>query len=485
MSIGSIVLCLRRMTAVILVAAAGAVLPGQASASPASEWRLDFVIISVDPDAKLELYNPQGDSEDRLVERVKGVVMNGLLDATNGFFFGDRPVVLLAIVHQFDGLSTEATVLAGGEMRATIDVWFADAVTTEELTPVRRLDVSRVTLGNIGGIFAHFIGGSQTTRYSRSVSTEARGWLLGLDGLTTAAAAPAAVAAPVTAPSAPLPVVRAAPALPAPDVSPPPVLVDRSPVGGTPPVLAAAPESEPVVEPEPEVVAVVEAEPQPEVEEPSLLDSLFGSSESEAEPEPEVIAAVEPEPVPEPVVEEAEGPSLMETLFGSAEPEAVEPEAVPDPVTAPLPEPLDIATVDPVEPVLPPIAQPAAAAPVVESPAVTPPAPVTTAPSTPRVASVSPGEAGPTLANARWVGFSPAVFSGSDSEGGLWIAGPFDREQREGWVTDTATGSTTRVTFRWRDPSTGGPQAVLSREAAAALGLAPGQVANVAVYLPR
>ncbi|MEO1494444.1 MAG: hypothetical protein AAFV19_20040 [Pseudomonadota bacterium] len=150
-----------------------------------------------------------------------------------------------------------------------------------------------------------------------------------------------------------------------------------------------------------------------------------------------------------------------------------------------------LALADPVAPVTPPVAVPPAAssesAPSLES---TAPAgegeedPVTTVET--KVAAVDPTTSeGPTLANARWVGFTPAVFTGSDQRDGTWISGPFDRQQRTGWITDTATGATTEVTFIWRDAGSGGRTATLSRAAAEALGLGQGDVANVAVYLPR
>lgn len=131
-------------------------------------------------------------------------------------------------------------------------------------------------------------------------------------------------------------------------------------------------------------------------------------------------------------------------------------------------------------------------APIPTAPEITTPAeaakPVETETTTTvetRIAAVDPTAEGPTLANARWVGFTPAVFSGSDNKAGAWISGPFDRKQRTGWITDTATGATTRVTFIWRDGGSGSRTALLSREAAKALGLGQGDVANVAVYLPR
>lgn len=92
---------------------------------------------------------------------------------------------------------------------------------------------------------------------------------------------------------------------------------------------------------------------------------------------------------------------------------------------------------------------------------------------------------GPTLADARWVGFTPAVYTGEDTRPGAWISGPFDREERTGWITDTATGATTRVTFLWREGGRGSMPATLSTEAARALDLGQGDVANLAVYLPR
>lgn len=118
-------------------------------------------------------------------------------------------------------------------------------------------------------------------------------------------------------------------------------------------------------------------------------------------------------------------------------------------------------------------------------------APAATGATPPPGGSATPAGSGaqaPTLANARWLGFTPAVYTGRDDRPGAWIAGPFDRGERTGWIADTATGATARVTLLWRDGASdgaGGGAAVLSHEAAQALGLMPGDVANVAVYLPR
>lgn len=193
---------------------------------------------------------------------------------------------------------------------------------------------------------------------------------------------------------------------------------------------------------------------------------------------PTVSAVVTPSPAPE-TSTEAEAPSVAEVEppapsdDGDVEQLALVnprrevtplPTATPEPALAPTPTESEITT-------------PAEAA----KPAET----ETTATVETRIAAVDPTAEGPTLANARWVGFTPAVFTGSDNKAGAWISGPFDRKQRTGWITDTATGATTRVTFIWREGGSGSRTALLSREAAKALGLGQGDVANVAVYLPR
>lgn len=179
----------------------------------------------------------------------------------------------------------------------------------------------------------------------------------------------------------------------------------------------------------------------------------------------------------EQVVVTDEGPELQPTPDAQGTialaPPVVSEQPVPEveaPVLQPTPEQ------PAVEPVTPQIVNPETAAPEEPEPSTSVDV---------QVAAVDPDAVGPTLANARWVGFTPAVFTGAEARAGAWISGPFDRKQRMGWITDTATGATTRVTFVWREPGAGGRAATLSQEAARALGLDQGDVANVAVYLPR
>lgn len=215
--------------------------------------------------------------------------------------------------------------------------------------------------------------------------------------------------------------------------------------------------------PDDQGLAVGDAPSVPSADLATPTPTIAPPNEPEPEREPEV--AVRPQPRPEP---------------------EVEPEVEPE-------EEAQVALVNPAVPVARPELLPntSGSGPTIGGEAVAPePADIVPEPPEPvsevetQIAAVDPTAEGPTLANAQWIGFTPAVFGDSAGRAGLWIAGPFDRRERKGWITDTATGATTRVTLVWREAAPGS-QALLSSEAARALGLAPGNVANVAVYVPR
>lgn len=92
--------------------------------------------------------------------------------------------------------------------------------------------------------------------------------------------------------------------------------------------------------------------------------------------------------------------------------------------------------------------------------------------------------AAPSLASAEWIGFTPVLVVGEAEGAGAWIAGPFPEAGADGWVSDTVSGLTVAVRLVWREAEPGS-LARLSAEAARGLGLAPGAVANVAVYRAR
>lgn len=277
-----------------------------------------------------------------------------------------------------------------------------------------------------------------------------------------AAPVPAAVETPVLGnPATPAPrattteetaVVAAAPTVEPPSVEAPAVATAATPEPATPSVEAPA------------VAAVATPEPAtPSVEDAPATPAPIAEDPAPAAPSVET-ATASPAPSEDVTAEDLNGEQLA--LANPAAPVTPQPGA--EQPVVPQQE---------VEAVSPQIVQPQAQT---ETQAADEGTQVET-----QVAAVDPEATGPTLANARWVGFTPAVFTGSDTRSGVWISGPFDRKERTGWITDTATGATARVRFVWREGGSGGRTAILSREAARALGLGQGDVANVAVYLPR
>ncbi|MEM9059754.1 MAG: hypothetical protein AAGD13_04760 [Pseudomonadota bacterium] len=313
------------------------------------------------------------------------------------------------------------------------------------------------------------------------------------------------------------PSIAAAPA-PTEDVQPVEVETPSSGASDASAVSTAADQTAPNVAPQPTVAEVVEpATPAVVSEEPAETSTAAGSASASQEVAPGItLPSPDASVTPSEVTEIATGSSTQEVTEPAETPQisSVVPAPTPVPTEIPSPTPSSdasettetataqddgdseqLALVNPQREVTPLPTQPAADDDVVPAPASTDetsPAEAAASGETDdtttvetRIAAVDPTADGPTLANARWVGFTPAVFTGSDNKPGAWISGPFDRKQRTGWITDTATGATTRVTFIWRDGGSGSRTALLSRDAAKALGLGQGDVANVAVYLPR
>jgi hypothetical protein len=106
------------------------------------------------------------------------------------------------------------------------------------------------------------------------------------------------------------------------------------------------------------------------------------------------------------------------------------------------------------------------------------------APAAQPAPKAAPAAGPPSPADARWIGFTPVLVVAEGAEGDTWIAGPFVEAGANGWVTDTVSGLTAPVRVVWREAAPGS-LAQLSAAAGEALGLAPGAVVNVAVYLAR
>ncbi len=97
---------------------------------------------------------------------------------------------------------------------------------------------------------------------------------------------------------------------------------------------------------------------------------------------------------------------------------------------------------------------------------------------------IDPARGAPSLSSARWIGFTPVIVGGEAAGGGAWIAGPFVEAGATAWVTDTVSGLTVEARLVWREAAAGS-LAELSAEAGKGLGLSPGAVANVSIYLAR
>ncbi|MEM7236404.1 MAG: hypothetical protein AAF501_01050, partial [Pseudomonadota bacterium] len=245
--------------------------------------------------------------------------------------------------------------------------------------------------------------------------------------------------------------------------------VDQPTSGGT---LDIQPVAKPIVEPEPDPNAIAEAPKSltgGATEAGSTGIAPAGLSSPEAS-EDATLALLAPAPAPEPADVDT---SVLEPAPVEVTPEP-EPEPEPEPAVEAEPEP-DVPQpavqplVNPAQPVAKPViglvtdSEALAPAEITETLEPVEEEEITSTVET-RISAVDPAASGPTLANAQWIGFTPAVFGDGGGRAGLWIAGPFDRRQRTGWITDTATGATTRVTFVWREAAPG-TRALLSGEA--------------------
>lgn len=89
----------------------------------------------------------------------------------------------------------------------------------------------------------------------------------------------------------------------------------------------------------------------------------------------------------------------------------------------------------------------------------------------------------PGMGEARWIGSTPAA-PAAESRPGLWVATDMVEVETPGWVADESTGATIAVRLMPLPPGRLA-RAEMSEAAMRALGLVPGQHANLSVYLPR
>ncbi|MEO1611209.1 MAG: DUF6778 family protein [Pseudomonadota bacterium] len=282
-------------------------------------------------------------------------------------------------------------------------------------------------------------------------------------------------------------------------------------------------EAAPTPAAEPTAVADAPSEAATEEEPKSFLDRLAASlgaddetAESAADApaqEPSEVAetpAAVAEPVetteaPEEPAEAEQSDNLFALLFGgqaneareeteaASEPDAVEPEeavaaaaptpvAEPAPAPQPAPVPLPAAPTQATTPTTPQEQTPEAGSPFFRSPA-------SSVPELPQQALLGRSQRQNDPLRRRQgdvvleVANLPAYWDGDETTGGVWVALPYVPAYRRAVVTNPVNGRTVEANLFWRDPQSGGGSTLLSSQAAAALGVAPGQVANLGVKI--
>ncbi|MGB0506243.1 MAG: DUF6778 family protein [Pikeienuella sp.] len=76
-----------------------------------------------------------------------------------------------------------------------------------------------------------------------------------------------------------------------------------------------------------------------------------------------------------------------------------------------------------------------------------------------------------------------ATWDGEETTGGAWIAMPYIPAYRRAVITNPANGRTIEANLFWRDPNSSSGSTLLSSEAAAALGVTPGDISKLGVKI--
>ncbi len=251
---------------------------------------------------------------------------------------GTRPTRIDVTVNRFEGISTGATLLVGGEMTGNMDIEIADPETGEVLAVRRELAFSRVVASGLLGFGAMIAGGgSQERKYADEVYQVA---LVG-DPLLSQVGVAASARSNARIPT------------PRPETN----------VGSV--VTPAAAPSEPVWSTSREVPVDI-AEPGGETVSKSEVNSLAPVAEQVRKPT---------FTVSEPDAEQSSSTTVLVTVERVSEPGAED--------TAET-----------------------GATQTVET----------------EIAATDPDTSGSTLANAQWIGFTPAIFVNGSLKPGLWIA---------------------------------------------------------------
>lgn len=515
--------------------------PSVAPASPTGAYRVVRVTPVVNDGADLGWFNP-GEGSPREVGAFVGAAV---IDGVDGVFTGSRPVALEVDIRQFRPAVALERGTDDNVHRVKLDFVVRDDATGEVLGRADNLFMDLIALTGAAGVIARNAGRTPEVRLTERIAKITTAWArdascadFACPAATAVAAAPTPQPAPVQPTPQPAP-VEAAPqpapqpvetaAAPAPEPAPAPqpepaAAPERAPVetaeseeeGGNlfdriaAALEAGAPKEEPApAAPAPAPAAVAEAPqpaPAPAAAEPAAEESdsietffsrLFTEDEAtetanaEAAPAPQPVeAAPQPAPAPKPV-EVAAAPQPQPAP-------APEPAPAPQPVFEPAPAPASE-----------PVAVAAAPQPAPQETAASQATQPVTAAEQPRVNADagspffrSPASVVPALPQQALLGRSqrqndplrrrtgdvvlevsnlPAFWDGDQTTGGMWVALPYVPAYRRAVVTNPVNGRTVEANLFWRDPQAGGGSTLLSSAAAEALGVAPGQVANLGV----
>ena len=518
--------------------APSAVAPGPQA--PGSVFKITRVTPTISDDADLGWFAGSEGSPREVGAFIGASVIEGL----EPVFKGQRPAALEVNIRQFRPAVALERGSNDAIHRVKLDFILRDEATGEVLGGAENLFMDLVALVGSAGIIARNAGRTPDVRLAERIANITEAWARDASCADLGCPAPIAVAeAPQPAPEpAPAPVAeeveapaeaRTAAEEPATEVevaaAPEPA---SAPEPATTPEPEAAPEEdapnlfeaiaaalsgdaeeadatptdeapaetetevaavEPTPEPEPAATSEpVEAEVAPESETPSgegnLFTLLFGPSATEpaaedeapagAEaPEVETAAAPEPAPEPTPVFEPAPSPEPVETETVVA---AVEPEPIPE--TAPEPAPAETVASQATAPATPQEQTASAGSPFFRSPA-------STVPTLPQQSLLGRSQRQNDPLRRRTgdvvleVSNLPAYWDGDQTTGGVWVALPYVPAYRRAVVTNPVNGRTVEANLFWRDPQSGGGSTLLSSAAAEALGVQPGQVANLGVKI--
>lgn len=459
---------------------------------------------------------------------VGAFVGSAVIDGVSGKFAGDKPLALELEIRQFRPVTQTDASVGGGTHRIQTRFVLRDDATGAELASSNQ-NMDLLAIGGVAGEIARNAGRTPEVRLTERIAAVASVWAAGLtcEDLdcpqpTVVAAAPAPTVAPAVEPApAPEPPAVSAPeaaaaavgaAVVAPIVAVQEAIESLSETEEPAEDVAVQPAPAPVPEPAPAAEpAVAEAANTDEGESTvgGFFSSLFGDDEPAGEElAGEVEAAEAPAPAPAPAVAPTPAPATSSVEAASAEEDSptiggffnsliggeersgdeqatASAPAQPTPAPQPAPAPASAPAPTPApQPAVAPAPEPApaqeAGSPFFRSPASEPAVLPQTALLGRQQRANDPlrREQGDTVLE---IANLPSYWDGDATTGGVWVALPYAPAYRRAIVTNPSNGRTVEANLFWRDPQAGGGSTLLSSEAAAALGVAPGQVTNLGV----